>query len=439
MRKPLGSLDFVQKVQRREARVGVLGLGYVGLPLVRVFSAAGFPVTGFDVDADKVDRLRRGETYIRHIPAAEVQLALAQGFEPTTDFARARDCDAILVCVPTPLSEHREPDLQYVVQSYAALAPQLRPGQLHVLESTTYPGTTDEVVRPILEAAGLRVGLDFYLAYSPEREDPGNARFSTAVIPKVVGADDPASRDAAVALYSSVVASVVPVSTSRAAEATKILENTFRAVNIALVNELKMVFTRMGIDIWEVIAASATKPFGFMKFTPGPGLGGHCIPIDPFYLTWKAREYDLATRFIEMAGEVNRGMPHYVVQRTLEAFSDRGRGLRGAKILLVGLAYKKNVDDPRESPSFKLIELFEARGATVDYHDPYFPTLPKMREYAALAGRHSVALAAAEHYDAVVIATDHDGLDYAGLLERAALIIDTRGVYPGTPPNVVKA
>ncbi len=431
--------DLLDRIREKTAVVGVLGLGYVGLPLAVAFARRGFRVVGLDTDDAKVERLRQGRTYIRHISDEVVAELAARGFDPTSDFSRARDCDAILICVPTPLTAHREPDMSYIVGSCEAIAPHLRPGQLIVLESTTYPGTTDEVMRPILERSGLRAGQDFHIGYSPEREDPNNPDFDTATIPKVVGADDPAGLEMLKALYGQVVVRVVPVSSTRVAEATKILENTFRAVNIALVNELKMVFGRMGIDVWEVIEAAATKPFGFMKFTPGPGLGGHCIPIDPFYLTWKAREYDMPTRFIEMAGEVNSAMPHHVVQQVLEAFSARGRGLRGAKVLLVGLAYKKNVDDARESPSFRLIDLLEARGAVVSYHDPFIPVIPKTREHPHLAGRESVPLSRAAEFDAVLIATNHDGIDWTRLLQDARLIVDTRGVYRGSHDKVVKA
>ncbi len=433
-------MKLLAKIEADRAVVGVLGLGYVGLPLVAALSDRGFRVIGLDTDATKVDRLRAGTTYIEHIPDAAIAAMLERGFEPTTDFARAADCDAILVCVPTPLTAHREPDMKYVVASCEALAEHLRPEQLIVLESTTYPGTTAELVRPILERSGLKADTDFYVAYSPEREDPGNPRFTTRKIPKVVGADSEAAAAVAEALYSRVIeAGVVMVPSTKVAEATKILENTFRAVNIALVNELKVIFERMDIDIWEVIDAAASKPFGFMKFTPGPGLGGHCIPIDPFYLTWKAREFDVATRFIEMAGEVNRAMPQYVVLRTMEALSDRGRGLAGARVLIVGLAYKKNVDDARESPAYKLMELFEGRGAEVAYHDPYFPTIPGSREYSHFAGRQSRPLTTAGDYDVVVIATDHDVIDWDALYDASSLIVDTRGVYRGAHDKVVTA
>jgi UDP-N-acetyl-D-glucosamine dehydrogenase len=432
-------MDLVGRIRSKDAVVGVLGLGYVGLPLAAVFAKNGYKVIGLDVDGEKVSLLRAGKSYIKHIPETAIAAMNAAGFEPTTDFSRSSACDAILICVPTPLTANREPDMTYVVGSCEAIAPYVRAGQIVVLESTTYPGTTDEVMRPILERGGLVADRDFFLAFSPEREDPNNPDFETATIPKVVGADCGEAQEAAVALYASVIRRVVPVSSTRVAEAAKILENTFRAVNIALVNELKVVFTRMGIDVWEVIDAAATKPFGFMRFTPGPGLGGHCIPIDPFYLTWKAREYEVFSRFIETAGEVNTSMPAWVVGRTMEAFSQRGRGLRGSKILLVGLAYKKNVDDARESPTYKLWELLERQGVEVSYHDPWIPVVPKSREHGQFAGRPSVPIDRAGEFDAVLISTDHDGVDWKRLLADAKLIIDTRGVFRTPHEKVVKA
>ena len=432
-------MDLKGRIERGEAVVGVLGLGYVGLPLAAAFLRKGVKVIGLDTDGAKVEKLLAGKTYIRHIPDEVIRECMAAGFEPTTDFARSKECDAILICVPTPLNANREPDMTFVVGSCESLVPYVREGQLIILESTTYPGTTDEVMKPILEASGLTADQDFFLAYSPEREDPNNPDFETATIPKVVGADCEYALESAVALYGRVIARIVPVSSSRVAEAAKILENTFRAVNIALVNELKVVFTRMGIDVWEVIDAAATKPFGFMRFTPGPGLGGHCIPIDPFYLTWKAREYDVASRFIETAGEVNTSMPHYVVARTMEAFSLRGRGLAGSSILMVGLAYKKNVDDARESPSYKLWELLEAQGVKVSYHDPFIPVVPPSREHGRFAGIASTPLTQAGDFDAVLVATEHDGIDWPALLDRARLLVDTRGVYRKPHPKVVKA
>jgi UDP-N-acetyl-D-glucosamine dehydrogenase len=432
-------MKLVQRFEDRSGVIGIIGLGYVGLPLAEVLSSAGFKTVGFDIDTTKVEMLLEGRTYIRHIPDATVRRMGENGFEPTTDFSRAGECDAILICVPTPLTHHWEPDMRFVVSSCEALLPTLRKDQIVVLESTTWPGTTVELMKPILERSGLKAGEDFFLAYSPEREDPNNPDFGTKSIPKVVGADSEEALAAVTALYSAFIDKVVPVRSTRVAEACKILENTYRSVNIALVNELKIIFERMGIDVWEVIDAAATKPFGFHRFNPGPGIGGHCIPVDPFYLTWKAKEYELVTRFIETAGEVNRAMPQYVVDRTQRAISDRGKGMRGARILMLGLAYKKNVDDARESPSWRLIELLEERGAEVDYHDPFIPMIPKSREHGHLQGRHSVPIEDAGEYDAVLIATEHDGIDYEALKSAAKLIIDTRGVYRGDAPNIVKA
>ncbi|HYE01194.1 MAG TPA: nucleotide sugar dehydrogenase [Alphaproteobacteria bacterium] len=420
----------VARLRERRARIGVIGLGYVGLPLVTALCDRGFPVVGFDVDAAKIDSLAAGRSYIRHIDGAAIGRLVAGGaFAPTADFARLAEVDAILICVPTPLTRHREPDLSYVVQTTETVARHLRPGQLVVLESTTYPGTTGEVMRPILEAGGLKSGRDFFLAYSPEREDPGNIDFNTSTVPKVVGGDGPDALDLAVALYDQITVRTVPVSSPETAEAVKLTENIFRSVNIALVNELKVVYEAMGIDIWEVIDAAKTKPFGFMPFYPGPGLGGHCIPIDPFYLTWKAREFGLATRFIELSGEINTAMPRHVVARVAQAL-DRAaaRGLNGARILVVGVAYKKNVDDMRESPALAIIEQLEERGAVVEYYDPYFPEIPMTREHARLAGRRSVAWTdeVLAGFDAAVITTDHDGVDYAALVARSKLVVDTR-------------
>lgn len=416
--------------RQRRARIGIIGLGYVGMPLALAAAGAGFKVLGFDIDEPRVRRLNRGEGVFRHIPADLIANAVAAGtFEATADFGRLGEPDAVLICVPTPLTRHREPDLSYVVKTARDIAACLRRGQLVVLESTTYPGTTAEVVRPILEETGLKSGVDFYLAYSPEREDPGNPDFGTAGIPKVVGGDGHDALALAEALYGGFVVRTVPVSSAATAEAVKLTENIFRAVNIALVNELKVVYGAMGIDVWEVIEAAKTKPFGFMPFYPGPGLGGHCIPIDPYYLTWKAREYDIATRFIELAGEINTRMPYYVVDRLVEAVDRRvGRAFAGARILILGIAYKKNVDDMRESPALKLIELIEARGAHADYHDPFVPAIPPTREHAGLAGRRSVALdsGTVAGYDAVLIATDHDGVDYRAVVAQAKVVVDTR-------------
>jgi UDP-N-acetyl-D-glucosamine dehydrogenase len=428
------------------ATIGIIGLGYVGLPLADAICRRGLRVVGFDIDPEKIDLLKAGRSYIQHIGAGLIASLIKDGrFEPTIDFARLAEVDAILICVPTPLDIHREPDLSYVVNTTGAIAPHLRAGQLVVLESTTYPGTTTEVMRPILEAGGLKSGRDFYLAYSPEREDPGNGEYQTAGIPKVVGGDGADALRLASALYSEFVVRVVPVSSTETAEAVKLTENIFRAVNIALVNELKVVYDAMGVDVWEVIEAATTKPFGFMPFYPGPGLGGHCIPVDPFYLTWKAREFDIATRFIELAGEINRGMPKFVVERLALALDARARrGLNEADILLVGLAYKKNVDDLRESPSLRLIELIEARGARVAYHDPFIPVIKPTRDHPALTGRRSVSLdlKSIASFDAVVIATDHDGIDYAALARAARLVIDTRNACARagvSGPTIVKA
>jgi UDP-N-acetyl-D-glucosamine dehydrogenase len=437
--------ELQERFQSRDATVGIIGLGYVGLPLALTAAQAGFAVLGFDINPVYVDRLNRGESYIKHIAATSVAQAVGAGrLEATNDFSRLSEPDAILICVPTPLTQHREPDLSYVQDTARAIAPHLRSGQLVVLESTTYPGTTDEVLKPILEATGLKSGKDFFLAYSPEREDPGNVTFGTSTIPKVVGGDGLEALALANALYRQLVVRTVPVSTAATAEAVKLTENIFRAVNIALVNELKVVYAAMGIDIWEVIEAAKTKPFGFMPFYPGPGLGGHCIPIDPFYLTWKAREYDITTRFIELAGQVNTHMPYYVVERLVEAIDRSGRPFTGSRVLVLGAAYKKNVDDMRESPSLKLIELIEARGARADYHDPHIPELPPTRQHATLTGRISVPLTpeTLRRYDAVLIATDHDDVDYRLVVDYAKLVLDTRNVCARVgivDPRIIKA
>ena len=432
-----------QRLDGRTARVAVVGLGYVGLPLAETFAAAGYPVTGFDVDASKVEKLRQGQSYIGHIPASRVAELVRSGrFQATTDPACFREADAIVICVPTPLTQARDPDLSYITGTGQTLAPHLRAGQLVVLESTTYPGTTDDVLRPILEQGGLRAGHDFFLAFSPEREDPGNPDFSTRTIPKVVGGFDEASGRLAVALYRPAVQGVVPVASTRVAEACKILENTYRAVNIALVNELKLVFDRMGIDVWEVIAAAKTKPFGFQAFYPGPGLGGHCIPIDPFYLTWAARQYGVNTRFIELAGEINTAMPAYVVQRTAEALNDDGKPLKGSRVLLLGVAYKKDVDDPRESPAFEILELLEQKGARLSYHDPHVPVLPKMRHHHIRLESQPLTPAHLAAQDAVLIITDHSTVPYQRVVEHAALVIDTRNATAGlesSKARIVKA
>ena len=434
------------RIADRSARVGVIGLGYVGLPLAAAAARAGFRTLGFDIDPQKPAQLNAGRSYIDAVTGETLaELIARQRFCATDDFSRLAECDVVAICVPTPLTRQREPDLSFVEATVRAIALTLRPGQLIVLESTTYPGTTREVVKPLLERSGLRSGRDFLLAFSPEREDPGNAEFATRSIPKVVAGDGADAARAVEAFYAAVVDRVVPVSSLDAAEAVKITENVFRAVNIALVNELKMVFDRMGVDIWEVIEAAKTKPFGYMPFYPGPGLGGHCIPIDPFYLTWKSREFDMPTRFIELAGEINLAMPRYVVARLEEALDRRlGKSLGSARILIVGLAYKKNVADVRESPTFRLLELLEARGASARFHDPHVAEIPPTREFAHLAGRPSTPISAetlAAH-DAVLIATDHDAVDYALIARLAPLVVDTRNALARRGiggANVIKA
>ncbi len=415
------------RIKNRTAVVGIIGLGYVGLPLARAFSQNGFRVLGFDVDKAKIDKLMAGQSYIRQIPGSDIQQMREKGFEATDRFDRLDEPDAILICVPTPLTDAREPDLGYVINSAQAISTQLRPGQLVVLESTTYPSTTRNVVLPILEASSLMAGSDFFLAFSPEREDPGNATHSVSNIPKVVGGLDKASTDLAADLYGAVVVTVVRVSTPEVAEATKILENTYRAINIALVNELKVLYDRMGIDVWEVIDAAKTKPFGYQAFYPGPGLGGHCIPIDPFYLTWVARQYGMSTRFIELAGEVNTSMPTYVVSKVADALNDRSRPVKGSRVAILGMAYKKDVDDPRESPGFELMDLLLKKGANVSYNDPHISALPRMRHYPHLkmnSQELTPEFLAAQ--DCVLIATDHTAYDYAAIVRQARLVIDTR-------------
>lgn len=419
-------MSLIEKIQEKSARIGIIGLGYVGLPLVFEFSKAGFQVTGFDVDARKIELLSKGQSYIKHIDSSKVQAC--SNFRPTSDFSELDGMDCIVICVPTPLNKNREPDMTYVFDTTRTIARHIRKGQLIVLESTTYPGTTDEDMREILEEAGLKAGTDFHLAYSPEREDPNNGKFSTGTIPKVVGGYTEECLAVAKTLYDSIVVRTIPVSSTKAAEATKLLENIYRAVNIALVNELKILFGKMDIDIWEVIEASGTKPFGFQAFYPGPGLGGHCIPIDPFYLTWKAREFDCPTKFIELAGEINTSMPYSVVQKTSEALNEHGKCLKGAKILVLGLAYKKDIDDPRESPSFKLIEILEEKGAMVDYNDPFIPVAPKMRHFKVEKSSVALTAEALGSYDCVLIATDHTIYDPEFILEHSKMIVDTRNL-----------
>jgi UDP-N-acetyl-D-glucosamine dehydrogenase len=429
--------DLRAALTAQTARVGVIGLGYVGLPLAATAAEHGFEVTGFDIDAAKVARLNGGGSYLSSVSGERIAAQVAgKKFRATEDFTELGRMDVIVICVPTPLSRHREPDLGYIESTSEAIARHLRPGQLVVLESTSYPGTTTSVVRPILEASGLRSARDFYLAYSPEREDPGNASFDLANIPKIIGADGPEALDLARTFYGHFVGSVVEVSSPETAEAAKLTENVFRAVNIALVNELKTVFDAMGVDVWEVIAAAKTKPFGFMPFYPGPGLGGHCVPIDPFYLTWKAREHGIATRFIELAGEINTAMPHYVLGKVREALDRRlGKGLNGTKVLLLGVAYKKNVDDMRESPALKLFEMIEGAGAEVSYHDPHLPEIPPSRAYGGLTGRKSTALTpeAVRAFDLALIVTDHSSVDYEMVLRECPCVVDTRNVTRGIP------
>jgi UDP-N-acetyl-D-glucosamine dehydrogenase len=428
-------MDLFEKIELKKVNIGIIGLGYVGLPLVIEFCKAGFRVTGFDVDEEKVGLLSQGKSYIKHIDASHIAQC-GPLFFATSDFSRLADMDCIIVCVPTPLNRYREPDLSYVFNTTKTIAMYLRKGQLIVLESTTYPGTTDENMRSILEESGLKTGVDFYLAFSPEREDPNNKDFNLRTIPKIVGGCTSECLKAANLLYSQIIERTIPVSSTRVAEAAKLLENIYRAVNIALVNELKMLFDRMGIDVWEVIEAAKTKPFGFQAFYPGPGLGGHCIPVDPFYLTWKAREYDFHTRFIELAGEINTYMPYYVVQRAIEALNEKGKSIKGAKVLILGLAYKKDVDDARESSSLKLMELLREKGAMVDYNDPHIPVSPKLRKYKF--DKKSVPLTAEnlKSYDCIIIATNHSVYDPEFIVQNAQLIIDTRNLVPSSINHV---
>ncbi|NBX65505.1 MAG: nucleotide sugar dehydrogenase [Proteobacteria bacterium] len=435
---------LAHKIKSRNAVVAVIGLGYVGLPLILGFADADFPVLGLDVDAAKIKNLRAGKSYVKHIPSDVVAAAVNKGkFETSSSLADVARADVIIICLPTPLTKQRDPDLSYITNTAKSIAPYIKRGQLVILESTTWPGTTTEVMIPLLQESGLKSREDFFVAFSPEREDPGNKNYNTRSIPKVVGGDGPHATQLADALYSSFIDKTVVVSTPDTAEAVKLTENIFRSVNIALVNELKVIYDAMGIDVWEVINAAATKPFGFMPFYPGPGLGGHCIPIDPFYLTWKAREYELNTRFIELAGEIIANMPRYVVGKLVEGMDSKfKKGLNGANILLLGMAYKKNIDDMRETPTLKLIDLIEARGAQTAYHDPFVPEVPMTREHPEYAGRKSVPLTAAAiaSYDAVVIVTDHDDVDYALISQHAKLVVDTRNMMANfDKSNVVKA
>lgn len=435
-----GHLKQLQtKFSDRSAVVGIVGLGYVGLPLTLRYAAVGFRVLGIDIDEAKVDRLNAGASYIEHIKPAQIAAARDAGFEATTDFRRVVEADALIICVPTPLNAYREPDLSFVLGTTDALLPHMRAGQVLSLESTTYPGTTEEELRPRLESRGFTVGGDVFLVFSPEREDPGNPRFETRTIPKVCGGSTPNCLQAGIALYSPAIDRVVPVSSTRAAELTKLLENIHRAVNIGLVNEMKIIADKMQIDIHEVIRAAATKPFGFTAYYPGPGLGGHCIPIDPFYLTWKARQFGLHTRFIELAGEINSDMPHWVVGKLTDALNVRSRSVKGSRVLVLGIAYKKDVEDMRESPSVELMEILRDKGAHVDYSDPHVPVFPRMREHRFDLTSVGLTAASIASYDLVLIATSHSAFDYALIAEHAQLIVDTRGVYQEALANVVKA
>ena len=427
-------MELKDKILNKKAHIGIIGLGYVGLPLGLAFAAKGFNVLGFDLDERKIKFLEKGQSYIKHISKEKIKKVISNGkLKVTTDFSKLPKVDAIIICVPTPLDEHREPDMSYVVNTAKTVAKYLRKGQLVTLESTTYPGTTDELLQPLFENAGgknkFKVGKDFYLAFSPEREDPNNPDYSTVTIPKVVGGVTPKCLEIAATLYDQVIIKTVPVSSPRAAEASKLLENIYRSVNIALVNELKMVFDKMGIDIWEVIAAASTKPFGFKAFYPGPGLGGHCIPIDPFYLTWKAREFEINTKFIELAGEINTYQPYYVVEKSGEALNKFKKALNGSKVLILGAAYKKDIDDMRESPSLKLIEIYREKGASVDYSDPLISILPKTRKYKFDMKSVKLTEEKLRSYDLVVLSTDHSGFDYKLIANNSRLIVDSRNAF----------
>ena len=423
--------QLIQKIRQKKALIGIIGMGYVGLPLVLRFCEEEFRVLGFDVDSKKVVTLKRGKSYLKSIRSSRISQFVRSGhFDVTDDFSRLDKPDCILICVPTPLTEKMEPDLQYIEKTTEAIRQNLRKGQLIVLESTTYPGTTEELVLPRLESSGLKVGKDFYLAFSPEREDPGNKRFTTHQIPKVVAGVTPSCQKVVTAMYSRIIHKIVPVSSPRVAELTKLLENIYRSVNIALVNELKMLTDRMGIDIWEVIEAASTKPFGFSPFYPGPGMGGHCIPIDPYYLSWKAREYDFTTRFIFLAGEINVHVPYYVVAKIQDALNARGKSIKGAKILILGVAYKKDVDDARESPALSIMNLLRKKGAVILYHDPYIPSLPFFRKYSFRLNSSPLTEQLLRRIDAAVVVTDHS-IDYQRIVRLAPLVIDTRNVTKG--------
>lgn len=431
-------MTFIEKIERRDATIGVLGSGYVGIPLALAISGSGFKVIGFDVLEERVAQMKQHVSPIQHISGDQIREMASQGFEPTCDFSRAAECDALIICVPTPLDTYREPDLSFVIATMQSIAPHLHAGQLLSLESTTWPGTTAEVLQPLVEAQGLTVGEDFYLVYSPEREDPGNAHYSTQTIPKIVGGVSQDCLDAGVALYGSFIEKVVPVSSTSAAEMVKLLENIHRSVNIGLVNEMKIVADRMGLDVFEVINAAATKPFGFTPYYPGPGIGGHCIPIDPFYLTWKAREFGLHTRFIELAGEINAAMPQYVVDKTMRALNEVAKPIKGAKILVLGIAYKRDVDDVRESPAVFVMELLRDWGADISYSDPHVPEFPQMREHSFDLSSVELTSKSIAEFDAVLMLTNHSAFDTDLILENAKLLIDARGVFP-SDRKVVRA
>lgn len=431
--------NSIAKYSSKEAVIGIVGLGYVGLPLMLRYSSIGFRVVGIDIDDIKVKKLNAGQSYIEHISEAKIAEALTNGFEATSDFSRVKECDAIILCVPTPLNKYREPDMSYVINTADAIKGHVRVGQVVSLESTTYPGTTEEELLPRIQETGLIVGENIFLVYSPEREDPGNPDFETRTIPKVIGGHTSSCLEVGVALYEQAIDRVVSVSSTKAAEMTKLLENIHRAVNIGLVNEMKIVADKMGIDIFEVVDAAATKPFGFTPYYPGPGLGGHCIPIDPFYLTWKAREYGLHTRFIELSGEVNKAMPEYVMGKLMDGLNESGKALKGSRILLLGIAYKKNVDDMRESPSVEIMELVRNKGAQVSYSDPHVPVFPKMREHHFDLASTVLTAETISSYDAVIVATDHDSFDYELICNNAKLIVDSRGRYREAQTHIIKA
>ena len=433
------SATLLEKLNNKSAVIGIVGLGYVGLPLMLRYTEVGYKVLGLDIDPGKVEMLNQGKSYIVHVSSSVIASAVTKGFEATTDFSRSNEADALIICVPTPLNKYREPDLSFVTSTTDSLVPFLRTGQMVSLESTTYPGTTDEELKPRVESTGLVVGKDIFLVYSPEREDPGNPNFHTRTIPKVCGGYSPACQKAGLALYGQVIDMVVPVSSTRVAEMTKLLENIHRAVNIGLVNEMKVVADKMGIDIHEVIRAAATKPFGFTPYYPGPGLGGHCIPIDPFYLTWKAREYGLHTRFIELAGEVNSSMPEWVISKVMEGLNNHCKSIKGSNVLVLGIAYKKNVDDMRESPSVAIMEMLRDKGAIISYADPHVPVFPKMREHCFDLSSVEFNSETLQGYDCVIIATNHDRFDYELIQQNAKLLIDTRGVYSTPANNIIKA